>query len=112
MRSDRGAGKAGRAATNHLLSSRSPRHIQPSMPPFRKMLLLIVTLFFASLATHALWWVVRDELSTTWSRADWSSAKLLPRPADAPEAMVHVYAARTGRWRGIFAHHSWIVVKD
>src|SRR4051812_11509797 len=50
------------------------------MPPFRKMLLLIVTLFFASLATHALWWVVRDELSTTWSRADWSSAKLLPRP--------------------------------
>ena len=76
------------------------------------MLLLIVTLFFASLATHALWWVVRDELSTTWSRADWSSAKLLPRPADAPQAMVHVYAARTGRWRGIFAHHSWIVVKD
>jgi Protein of unknown function (DUF3750) len=22
------------------------------------------------------------------------------------------YAARTGRWRGIFAHHSWIVVKE
>jgi hypothetical protein len=22
------------------------------------------------------------------------------------------YAARVGRWRGIFAHHSWIVVKE
>ena len=76
-----------------------------------KMLLLILALFLASVATHALWWFVQDELKTTWSRADWSSAQLLPRPADAPQAMVHVYAARTGRWRGIFAHHSWIVVK-
>ena len=25
---------------------------------------------------------------------------------------MHVYAARTGRWKGIFAHHSWIVVKE
>jgi len=79
---------------------------------FFKTMLLIIALFFASLATHALWWAVRDELSTTWSRADWSSARLLPKPADAPQAMVHVYAARTGRWRGIFAHHSWIVVKE
>jgi len=26
--------------------------------------------------------------------------------------MVRVFAARTGRWRGIFADHAWIVVKD
>jgi hypothetical protein len=26
--------------------------------------------------------------------------------------MVHVYAARTGRWKGIFAHHSWVVIKE
>ena len=25
---------------------------------------------------------------------------------------MRIYAARTGRWRGIFAHHSWIVVKE
>ena len=25
---------------------------------------------------------------------------------------MHVYAARTGRWKGIFAHHSWIVIKE
>ena len=29
-----------------------------------------------------------------------------------PAALVYVYAARTGRWKGIFAHHSWIVVKE
>lgn len=76
------------------------------------MLLAILALFLASLASHALWWALQDELKTAWSRADWSSARLLPRPADAPQAMVRVYAARTGRWRGIFAHHSWIVVKE
>ena len=47
-----------------------------------------------------------------WSEADWSSARLLPAARAKPEALVHVYAARTGRWKGIFAHHSWIVVKE
>jgi hypothetical protein len=28
------------------------------------------------------------------------------------EALIRVYAARTVRWRGIFAVHSWIVVKE
>jgi len=77
-----------------------------------KIVLLVLILFFGSLGTHALWWVLRDELDRDWSSADWSSARLLPRPAAAPQAMIRVYAARTGRWRGIFAHHSWIVVKD
>jgi hypothetical protein len=47
----------------------------------------------------------------SWNSADWSSARLLPAAEDEPEAVVHVMAARVGRWRGIFAHHSWIVVK-
>jgi hypothetical protein len=47
-----------------------------------------------------------------WSEADWSSAQLLPPARAKPEALVHVYAARTGRWKGIFAHHSWIVIKE
>src|SRR5918995_127704 len=32
--------------------------------------------------------------------------------SEAPEAIVAVYAARVGRWRGIFAHHTWVVVKE
>ena len=47
-----------------------------------------------------------------WSQADWSSARLLPPRAAKPEAVVHVYAARTGRWKGVFAHHSWVVIKE
>ena len=35
-----------------------------------------------------------------------------PPPRAKPEAIVHVYAARTGRWKGVFAHHSWIVIKE
>lgn len=45
-----------------------------------------------------------------WQTADRSSAGLLP-PASSPDAIIRVFAARTVRWRGIFAVHTWIVVK-
>ena len=77
----------------------------------RFSLLGFVALFLTPLALHAIWWMSNDT-AVAWSRADWSSARLLP-PANAkPEAIVHVYAARTGRWKGIFAHHSWVVIKE
>lgn len=44
--------------------------------------------------------------------ADRSSAGLLPVAADHPEAAIRVFAARTVRWRSIFAVHTWIVVKE
>jgi hypothetical protein len=47
-----------------------------------------------------------------WQTADRSSAGLLPQPAEHPQPLVRVYAARTVRWRGIFAVHSWIVIKE
>jgi len=46
-----------------------------------------------------------------WWGADRSSAGLLPVAADHQGAVVRVLAARTVRWRGIFAHHCWIVFK-
>jgi hypothetical protein len=46
-----------------------------------------------------------------WNAADWSSAGIAPDPRREREAMVLVYAARTGRWKSIFAVHTWIVVK-
>ena len=76
------------------------------------MFLLFFILFLAPLAAHGLWWWAREDVASNWRRADWSSADLLPQPAAAPQAIVHIYAARVGRWRGIFAHHSWIVVKE
>lgn len=81
------------------------------MPSFRSLLLLFLAMFLLPLAVHAAWWVTTDH-GGPWNRADWSSARLLPAAQDSPEASVRVYAARTGRWKGIFAHHCWIVLKE
>ncbi|HZB62741.1 MAG TPA: DUF3750 domain-containing protein [Microvirga sp.] len=77
-----------------------------------RTLLVILGLFLLPLGTHALWWALRDDVAPSWRAADWSSAQLLPEPTRAPQAIVAIYAARVGRWRGIFAHHTWVVVKE
>ena len=50
------------------------------------------------------------------STSDWrvgsrASAGIAPTAADAPEAIVQVYAARTIGWRGAFGVHTWIATK-
>ena len=70
-------------------------------------LLLLVGPIAVSTANYLLG-VRRDN----WQTADRSSAGLLPKPAEHPEALIRVFAARTVRWRGIFAVHTWIVVKE
>jgi len=74
-------------------------------------LLVFAAVYFLPLALHAGWWSAQGNPGS-WRQADWGSAGLLPPPEAKPEALVHVYAGRVGRWRGIFAHHSWIVVKE
>jgi len=46
-----------------------------------------------------------------WYEARRDPTGLAPDPATTPEAIVQVYAARAVSWRGIFAVHTWIVVK-
>lgn len=46
-----------------------------------------------------------------WRTATRESARIAPRPADAPEAIVQAYAARTIGWRGAFGVHTWIATK-
>ena len=46
-----------------------------------------------------------------WRTADRSSIGALPPPARTPGAVVRIFSARTVRWRGIVASHSWIVFK-
>ena len=74
------------------------------------MLRIFLVIVVTSLAAHAIWWQLQDH-PRSWADADWSSAGILPPAAQAPEAVVHVMAGRTGRWKGVFAHHTWIVVK-
>ena len=78
---------------------------------FRAILTTYALFFLLPLGVHAAYWKISDH-DQSWANADWSSAGLLPRPSEKPEALVHVYAARTGSWRGAFAHHTWIVVKE
>ncbi|WP_336487930.1 DUF3750 domain-containing protein [Methylobacterium nigriterrae] len=78
----------------------------------RFIVLAVLIVFLLPLATRALWWLSRSERESSWAAADWSSAGLLPPAQSHPEALVRIYAARVGRWRGVFAHHSWVVVKE
>lgn len=47
-----------------------------------------------------------------WRTADRSSMGLAPSPDLEKEALVQIYSARAFRWRGYFAVHTWIAVKE
>jgi uncharacterized protein DUF3750 len=70
-------------------------------------LLLIIGPLIVSTATYLL-----GDRRENWQMADRSSAGLLSPASQHADALVRVYAARTVRWRGIFAVHSWIVLKE
>jgi hypothetical protein len=76
----------------------------------RRIAIALLALVLLPLASHGLWWEMHDH-PQSFSDANWSSAGLLPSARKEREAVVHVMAGRTGRWKGIFAHHTWIVVK-
>src|SRR5688500_10341132 len=83
----------------------------PALRLPRMILFLFLALFAAPVALSATLYAF-SERAENWQIADRSSAGLLPQPATKPEAAVRIFAARTVRWRGIFAVHSWIVFKD
>ncbi|WP_322517610.1 DUF3750 domain-containing protein [Rhodopseudomonas palustris] len=76
----------------------------------RRLVILLLLLLIVPIVVSAGKYALGDR-SVSWQAADRSSAGLLPPAAAHPEALVRVFAARTVRWRGIFAVHSWIVVK-
>jgi hypothetical protein len=78
----------------------------------KKPLVAFLILIIAPIAASAARYVWLGDGRGNWQTADRSSAGLLP-PADVhPDAVVRVFAARTVRWRSIFAVHTWIVVKE
>jgi hypothetical protein len=77
----------------------------------RKSLIILLFLLVVPIAASAVKYLLGDR-SVDWQLADRSSAGLLPQPSEYPDALVRIYAARTVRWRGIFAVHSWVVVKE
>jgi hypothetical protein len=77
----------------------------------RKPLIAFLMLIFVPIGVSAAGYWLGDR-QDNWQTADRSSAGLLPTASDHPDALIRVYAARTVRWRGIFAVHTWIVFKE
>jgi len=77
----------------------------------KKYLLILLVLVIAPLIISAVHYLLGDRRAN-WQTADRSSAGLLPASSQHPDALVRIFAARTVRWRGIFAVHTWIVVKE
>jgi Protein of unknown function (DUF3750) len=75
------------------------------------ILITFLALFAAPIAVSAALYAL-SERAENWMIADRSSAGLLPPPSAKPEAVVRIYAARTVRWKQIFAVHSSIVFKE
>ncbi|MBC7634196.1 MAG: DUF3750 domain-containing protein [Acetobacteraceae bacterium] len=73
-------------------------------------LLLFAAIVLAPLSISAIAYYA-DGSGPNWQLADRSSAGLLSPAAAHNAAVVRIFAARTVRWRGIFAVHCWIVYK-
>jgi len=80
------------------------------MRSIRTLFLAFILFFATPLGLHAAFWMSQKHPSS-WATADWSSTHTLPPAGLDRPAMVRVYAARTGRWKGAIATHSWIVLK-
>lgn len=76
----------------------------------KKILLTILALFLFPLAVHAALYAVADH-PRSFRAANWSSTGMLPSATADREARLLVFTGRTGRWKGIFAVHSWVVYK-
>jgi hypothetical protein len=77
----------------------------------KKYVLIFLLLLFVPIAVSTASYL-RGDRRGNWQTADRSSAGLLPSASDHKDAVIRVFAARTVRWRGIFAVHTWIVVKE
>jgi uncharacterized protein DUF3750 len=77
----------------------------------KKPVLVLLLLIIGPISISTLNYL-RSDRRGNWQTADRSSVGLLAPASQHRDALVRVFAARTVRWRGIFAVHSWIVVKE
>ena len=85
-------------------------HLRSVLGVLKTCLLLFCLLFLLPLGISGLRYAVTGR-GEAWQTANRDSAGLLPPAAAHPEAAVRIFAARTVRWRGIFASHCWVVFK-
>lgn len=69
------------------------------------ILLVVLPIAVQSALAYARGW------PSSWNRADWSETRTFPDARKHKGALIAVMAARSGRWKSIFAAHHWIVIK-
>lgn len=87
-----------------------PSSPKPRRAPRRLIVLSILSLFLLPLAARAALYAYERNPSD-YRTADWSSTGSLPAASADPEARILILSGRTGGWKGVFAVHSWIVLK-
>ena len=97
-------------AADAIFPSGTTRTLTTMRFPVRKMLTGILALFLFPLAVHAAIYASKDR-PASFRDADWSSVGMLPPASADRDARMLVFTGRTGRWKGIFAVHSWVVLK-
>jgi hypothetical protein len=76
----------------------------------RRIVLLILALFLLPIAARAALFVYEGG-PRSWHEASWASTHSLPAAGADRDARVLIMSGRTGGWKGVFAVHSWIVLK-
>ncbi|SNB62297.1 Protein of unknown function [Arboricoccus pini] len=76
------------------------------------MLLFVLILVVGLLAGPLTYGYLNSSEAQHWSQRRWDSSGQAPDPATYQDAVVQVYAARTYGWKGAFAVHSWIILKE
>jgi hypothetical protein len=77
----------------------------------KKLLLVFLVLIFAPIAASAARYFVWETVVQTGRPPTGRAPAFCPANSH-PDAMIRVFAARTVRWRSIFAVHTWVVVKE
>jgi hypothetical protein len=81
------------------------------MMSFFKTCLALFALFYLLPIGIAALIYMADGTTAGWRTADRSSIGVLPPPGQNSAAVIRIFSAKTVRWRGILASHSWIVFK-
>ena len=79
------------------------------MNRIKRMLAFIIFVLIGPLLVVA---CGKVNISNDWRTADRSSQNIAPDPREEARAVIQVYAARAFNWRGIFAVHTWLAVKE
>jgi hypothetical protein len=76
----------------------------------RKIVIAVVAVFLFPLAAHAVLHAGKEQ-PPNFRQANWSSVGMLPAADADRDARLLIFTGRTGRWKGIFSVHSWVVFK-